>query len=94
MNNTLKRTVIRDGSRHVVVSTIWITQEVRDFDMLLSLMTGTDMRTEQLETKVFECSKDGEITDFLNELDAEMYETEKEALEGHERMVSKWTPKS
>jgi hypothetical protein len=42
------------------------------------------------ETMVFRLGPDGEVN--FSDIDCDRYSTEAEALEGHRRMVDKWTP--
>ena len=50
------------------------------------MVSTVDTRDAGLETLVFPCTKDGEITDY-GELAGERYSTEHEAREGHFRMT-------
>lgn len=98
--NSVARTLLYDKKQAYIISTINL-KNMKEIDSLLGTMQKVFDDTERFdlntpgeyETMVFQADpKTLEVDDWA-ELDAQRYQTEENALEGHKEIVTKWQEK-
>jgi len=84
-------------NKRFVVSTVRLSEMVKGIDQMIgtaSKLIG-DRHADLLiqgdyETMVFRCDPDGGVSDMMD-IDMQRYDTEEEAIKGHEEMVQRWS---
>jgi len=82
-------TIIKTSNGYVWIDTCLLDNELGNL-LDRAGFGNDDALGQSYETMVFTCDKDGTVTNW-KELDKANYDTEEEALKGHEQMIKKWS---